>query len=98
MFKKTHTAFLSSKDGYTVFTFGKTCIRFLAPYSLEKYIDVVQWDNGYLVVNAKYTHSKEIIEEYIDISYILNNLYMDEKRFLRPIKEVKVLYDNDKDI
>ena len=88
-----HTAFLSNKDGYTTFTYGTTCIRFKAPYSLEKYIDIVEWDNGYIVVNAKYTHSIEPIEEYIDLEPILDDLYMDSKQFLVPIKQVKVHYD-----
>ena len=93
MYKNKHTAFLSNKDNYTTFTYGNTCIRFKAPYSLEKYIDIVEWDKGYIVVNAKYTHSKEPIEEYIDLVPILNDLYMDAKRFLAPIKQVKVCYD-----
>ena len=28
-------------------------IRFKAPYSLERYTDVVKWEDGYLVVKAK---------------------------------------------
>jgi hypothetical protein len=32
------------------------------------------------------------IEEYIDITYILNNLYYDTENFLKPIKEVRIEY------
>lgn len=86
-------AFISNEKGYTIFKYGDNVIRFLAPYSLERYIDVKEWDNGYLVVNAKYAHSDEIIEEYIDLIPILNNLYFEPEQFLKPIKKVSVQYD-----
>ena len=87
-----NTAYLSSIDGYTVFRYKDTYIRFKAPYSLEKYIEVTHWDNGYIVVNTKYSHSKELIEEYIDLIPILNDLYMNADEFLAPITNVKVAY------
>ena len=37
-------ATLSSCDGYTIFRYGDYIIRFVAPYSLEKYISVKEWD------------------------------------------------------
>ena len=55
-------AFLSNKDGFTVFKYGNYVIRFKAPYSLEKYMEVKQWDDGYLVVMAKYHHNQEMEE------------------------------------
>lgn len=48
-----------------------------------------EWDNGYLVVMAKYEHNDK--EEYIDLIPILNDLYFDIDEFLRPIKKVRVL-------
>ena len=39
-------AILSSADGFTAFSFGGYNIRFRAPYSLERYVDVVKWDDG----------------------------------------------------
>lgn len=45
-------ATLSNEEGYTVFEFENYRIRFKAPYSLEHYISVKEWDNGYLVVMA----------------------------------------------
>ena len=62
-------ALLSSADGFTTFRFGGYNIRFRAPYSLERYVDVVKWDDGYLVVLAKYSHNIEPEEEYIDLKY-----------------------------
>ena len=85
-------AILSSGDGFTAFCFGKYNIRFRAPYSLERYVDVLQWDNGYLVVLAKYGHNPEPEEEYIDLKPILDGLYIDTDKFLKPIKSVRIAY------
>lgn len=83
-------ATLSNKDNYTIFRFREYVIRFKAPYSLEKYTAVKEWDNGYLVVMAKYKHNEESEEEYIDLIPILKNLYILPEDFLKPIKEVKI--------
>lgn len=83
---------LSSAGGFTSFSFGGYNIRFKAPYSLERYIDVVKWDNGYLVVLAKYSHNSNPEEEYIDLKPILEGLYIDSATFLKPIKSVRVAY------
>ena len=87
-----HEAILSSAEGFTAFSFGGYNIRFKAPYSLERYVDVVRWDNGYLVVLAKYIHNAEPEEEYIDLKPILDGLYIDSDAFLKPIKNVRVAY------
>ena len=52
-------ATLSNEKNYTVFQFNGHIIRFTAPYSLEYYTEVKEWDNGYLVVMAKYKHNKQ---------------------------------------
>ena len=78
------TAILSNEllddHQYTVFAFGGVVLRFRAP----------DWDNGYLVVMAKYSHKEQPIEEYIDLLPILENLRMDAQGFLTPIKEVEI--------
>lgn len=89
---KNHEAVLSSADGFTAFSFGGYNNRFRAPYSLERYVDVVRWDNGYLVVLAKYSHNSEPEEEYIDLKPILDGLYIDSDAFLKPIKNVRIAY------
>lgn len=86
-------AYLSNEGNYTIFKFGNHIIRFLAPYSLEKYVSIKDWDDGHLVVMAKYTHNDTEEEEYIDLIPILENLYIDTDKFLDPIKKVSVLYD-----
>ena len=87
-----HEALLSSRDGFTVFRFGKHTIRFRTPNSLERYTEIKEWDNGYLVVMAKYSHNAVPEEEYIDLVPILKNLFFDAVEFLAPIKKVKVCY------
>ncbi len=83
-------AMLSNDGQYTIFQFGRDIIRFKAPYSLEYYSAIKEWDHGYLVVMAKYRHNSEPEEEYIDMAPILENLYFDAEAFLDPIKEVRV--------
>ncbi len=63
---KTHEAVLSSGEGFTAFSFGGYHIRFRAPYSLERYVNIVSRDDGYLVVMAKYMESK--LQENVEIS------------------------------
>ena len=87
---RENQALLSSQDGYSVFRFGKHTIRFQAPHSLERYTQVKEWDNGYLVVMAKYIHNPEPEEEYIDLVPILQNLFFDVPAFLAQIQGVKV--------
>ena len=86
-------ALLSNEDGFTVFRFDGHTIRYRSPYSLERYTAVKEWDNGYLVVMAKYAHNIEPEEEYIDLVPILKNLFYDATAFLSPIKNVKVHYE-----
>lgn len=88
----SHEAILSSSDGFSSFSFGGYHIRFRAPYSLERYVNVVTWDNGYLVVLAKYKHNPKPEEEYIDLKPILDGLYIDSSTFLKPIKKVRIAY------
>ena len=83
-------ATLSNEKNYTVFQFNGHIIRFTAPYSLEYYTEVKEWDKGYLVVMAKYKQNKEPEEEYIDLVPILQNLYFNADKFLKPIKGVKI--------
>jgi hypothetical protein len=52
---------------------------------------VKEWDNGYLVVDAVYSQNKDkLVEDYIDLVPILEDLYIDPKIFLQPITSVEV--------
>ena len=64
-------------------------LTFLTSKNLECYTRVIKWDNGYIVVMAK-NKSKLEHEDYIDLEPILNNLYMDSKKFLSKIKSVEI--------
>lgn len=85
----TGVATIGNEKSYTVFRYGEHVIRFATPYFLEYYTEVKEWDNGYLVVMAKYNQNQNP-EEYIDLVPILQNLYFDTESFLTPIKKVEV--------
>lgn len=86
----SNTATLGNENGFSVFTYGNRVIRFKAPYSLERYTSVKDWDNGYLVVMAKYRHNQQPEDEYIDLLPILSGLYINAQEFLKPIKGVAI--------
>lgn len=88
----TEQAWLGLEPGFTVFECGGRRIRFRCPYSLERIIDIKEWDKGYLVVDVKYEHSDEPEEEYIDLAPVLQNLYIDPDSFLSPVKEVRLAH------
>ena len=67
-------AYLSNDKDMIKFQYGEKIIRFRGPYSLERFTSVKEWDNGYLVVMAKYQHNKKSEEEYIDLIPILKDL------------------------
>lgn len=84
-------AVLTNDGKYTIFEFNNQRVRFITSDKLERYTKVVEWDNEYMVVMAKYKEMPEV-EEYIDLNPILNMLYYDTETFLKPIREVKI-YD-----
>jgi hypothetical protein len=87
----SNEAILSSNGQFTSFYFNGHNIRFKTSPRLEKYTKIVEWDNGYIVVLAKYQGAEEE-EEYIDLIPILENLYIDTEAFLKPIEKVRIEY------
>lgn len=85
-------AYLSNDKDMIKFQYGNKIIRFRGPYSLEYFTSIKEWDDGYLVVMAKYKHNQNPEEEYIDLVPILEKLYIDVSKFLKPIKEVRLAY------
>ena len=77
-----NTAILSSFDKYTTFSFGGKTLTLRTCNGLERYTKVLQWDDGYIEVMAKYKHNDEEIEEYIELIPVLEGLYMDKEKFL----------------
>ena len=84
-------ALLSNDGDMTSFRYGDSNIRFRAPKNLKRYVEIKEWDEGYLVVMADYM-GMGITEDYIDLQPILENLYIDPSQFLKPIKSVKLDY------
>ena len=84
-------AILSSDGMFTSFMYNGHNIRFRTSSRLERYTKIVEWDNGYIVVMAKYENHEEE-EEYIDLVPILENLYFDADEFLKPIQNVRIEY------
>ncbi|WOZ80980.1 hypothetical protein KUA50_013205 [Segatella hominis] len=90
--KNSSEALLSNQGDMTSFRYGNSNIRFRTPKRLKRYVDVKEWDNGYIVVMADYEGLGET-EEYIDLLPILKNLYINPETFLKPIKSVKIDYN-----
>ena len=88
----TDTAYLSIKGRYIIFSWQNRTIRFMGPYSLQHIERIKEWDKGYLVVDVKYEHSAQDVEDYIDLVPILERLYINADEFLTPIKKVEVRY------
>ncbi|MCF0223913.1 MAG: hypothetical protein HUK20_06560 [Fibrobacter sp.] len=86
------TAYLSNCREYISFAFGGRTIRFKGAYSLTKFDKIKEWENGYIVVDAYFAHSKEPVEDYIDLIPILNDLYIDSHDFLKSVKNVEIRY------
>ena len=80
---------IKADGNYSIFSFRDKCIRFRTSAKLKKYLRVKEWNNGYLVVDVDYSTLGET-EEYVDITSILNDLYIDAPSFLKPIKGVLV--------
>lgn len=83
-------AILSNKGKYSSFSYGDFVIRFRTSEALKRYTEVKTWDKGYMVVTADYD-KLGLTEEYIDLSSILNELFL-EKDFLSTIQEVRIEY------
>lgn len=84
-------AILSNQGEMTSFRYGESNIRFRSPKNLNRYVEIKEWDKGYIVVMADYK-GLGLTEEYIDLEPILQNLYINPTQFLQPIKSVKIDY------
>ena len=80
-------ATLRCEGRYTKFNYGGRTITFMHGKDLLRYLAVKEWDAGYLVVECL-GEAKGVYEDYIDLSYILENLYMDPADYLEGATEV----------
>ena len=81
-------AFLSSNEEMSCFSYGGRNIRFRTSPRLTRYNKVLSWEKGFIEVLAQY--GEKVEEEYIDLVSILENLYIDPKSYLLPIRKVEV--------
>lgn len=88
----SYEAILSNDKEFTCFSYNGRIIRFRTSSKLERYTRVVEWDNGYIVVMAKYEGVPKEEEEYIDLIPILENLYINPHDFLKNIHKVRISY------
>ena len=84
-------AILTNSGGYTKFVFKGKTITFMHGKDLLKYLQVKEWEDGYLVVDCLGKVKGEY-EDYIDLPDILENLYMNPKDFLSGMKGVTIQY------
>jgi len=64
----------------------------MGPRSLIRIEKVKEWDKGYIVVDARYDHSQDTVEDYIDLVPILERLYIDKDEFISGIENVEVAH------
>ena len=84
-------AVLTNSGGYTKFIFKGKTITFMHGKDLLKYLRVKEWEDGYLVVDCL-GKVKGKYEDYIDLPYILEKLYMDPKTYLHGMQGVTIQY------
>ena len=85
------TAFLSNRDGFAIFPFNNIDLKFRISDRVVKFVKIKEWDApiGYLVVDCLHD-TMGVVEDYIDLLPMLDNLYIDASKFLAPIKKVEV--------
>lgn len=81
---------LSCDHQYVYLKGGLYDLRFKSPKGLEAFVDIVHWDDGYLVVKAQYSHQDEAIEDYIDVRNLLEDLGLDADFFLKSVTGVEI--------
>ena len=87
-------ATLSKHGRYTHFVYNGKTITFMHGKDLLKYLRVKQWQNGYLVIDCL-GRVKGRYEDYIDMPYILERLYMDPETYLHEMQGVKIQDERD---
>ena len=85
-------ATLSNSGRYTQFSYNGRTITFMHGKDLLKYLRVKEWQDGYLVVDCL-GRMKGQYEDYIDIPYILERLYMNPQVFLHGLQGVIIQND-----
>ena len=82
-------AVLTSAGRYSKFIFNGKTITFMHGKDLLKYLKIKEWKDGYLVVDCLGKVKGEY-EDYIDMPYILESLYMDPQTYLSGLEGVTI--------
>lgn len=85
-------AVLPTSGRYTKFDYRGKTITFMHGKDLVRYLRVKEWKDGYLVVDCL-GKMKGQYEDYIDLPYILENLHMDPRSYLRDLQGVTIQND-----
>ncbi|MCR4904680.1 MAG: hypothetical protein K6A33_01255 [Clostridiales bacterium] len=85
---QTHAVIMNA-GRYTKFMFKGKTITFLHGKDLLEYLRIKEWKDGYLVVDCL-GRVKGQYEDYIDMPYILENLYMDPQTYLNGLEGVTI--------
>lgn len=83
-------ALLGNDGRYTLFSFKDLKIKIQSSISLEYYDNIITWEHGLITVMTKYSHSEELIEEYVDIEGALIDFGFNADAILMQIKEVRI--------
>lgn len=82
-------AYLSNEGKYSFFRCGKYTFKFRTSERLVKYVAVKEWDDGYIVVDC--LHEKlGVIEDYIDLAPMMDNLFLNADEIFTPIRKVEI--------
>lgn len=84
---KMKTAYLYNDGDYTFFKVGQEIVKFRTSPYLEKYVEVKEYADGYLVVDLKLLKSDKVYEDYLDIKGIFNEIELDTS-ILSQVSEV----------
>lgn len=84
-------AILTHKDRYTMFTYKGLTITFMHGKDLVRYKVVKDYTDGCITVLCE-GRVKSEFEDYIDIKYLVDNLWMDSDVYLDGLEGVDIAY------
>ena len=87
--RTANVAYLSLSPRYSIFEWGGRRMKFKTSPYLERYVSVLEWNNGYLECLAKYSTLPQPVEEYLDLRFIAERLKLPTDVF-RDVERVEV--------
>lgn len=87
------TAILTNIKDDVLYVNDNKMIKFKGPKGLQYIVGVKEWEKGYLVVKAKYGYSEELLEDYIDLKFILDDLKIDSDLYFADVSMIDVWRD-----